>query len=691
MSSAQSESMASRVRGRVLLEQNVAPTAETICAVQALLNYVTAACLVSHHGPSLVLLLFIQFAFEQAVIPGMPAMLSPDNSTLFQLRELLGPDFASQLAALVNRVGVTQAAVRVEAHVCSTGGNQAGSVVGYLDLQSARQGNPTPISSPGAQLSPRIHHLPSPVEPTSALLATQSQNEACAPETAITSGYHPSAASKRRKVVGGSRPCTTRERPISTAVEREHCDDDESSAGVNLEQEQPLKARSIRQVHTTTRFPQRTARKEQSVPIMTSTSTEKLVCSIWRQIHSEIRWDMTATSLGPNMYIHGAMSKEAFRVVNSLCFTYHSRSQTYRALEMIVQAYWVDCYEARITAISLDQPTLTATEARMSALREACSVQKLTEKDLRNRLAIWRGYKEIKDAGGWASLLFAGVGVYRFCKYRIGFNEGLLQRLRQLRHSFEVAADTLRPEWRDLLGAVGQKSPREYDGHPHEWVTIDGRPACPLRSTYAFLGKELVFEFVDDCVIDRATFGAGDPRRILQAEPDMCAQCQQKQSDDVQLNRCSCFPNLFGCVRLPPPVQIFRTGNAKNNGVVARLDFERGAAVGEFVGLVTAGIDGVDVMVGEASGQSYQIFQGQMGNFTRFINHSCHPNAQFQRFCWMGTERILVVSRGITAGSEITVDYSDEYWKNLDKECLCGEPSCRYPDRSHSPRQRSKS
>lgn len=100
---------------------------------------------------------------------GHTAMMSPDNSTLLHLRELLGPDFASQLATLVNRVGVTQAAVRVEAHVCSTGGDQAGSVVvgplapcdrlityrlpkGYLDLQSARHGNPTPISSPGAQV-----------------------------------------------------------------------------------------------------------------------------------------------------------------------------------------------------------------------------------------------------------------------------------------------------------------------------------------------------------------------------------------------------------------------------------------------------------------------------------------------------------------------------------------------------------
>jgi hypothetical protein len=135
-------------------------------------------------------------------------MLSPDNFRLLQLCELLGPDFASQLAALVNRVGVTQAAVRVEADVCSTGGDQVGSVVvgplppydrlithrlpkGYLDLHFARQGNPTPVSLPGAQvrrdflqllpwlsselrlslhlqMSPRTHHFPLLIKPTSA-------------------------------------------------------------------------------------------------------------------------------------------------------------------------------------------------------------------------------------------------------------------------------------------------------------------------------------------------------------------------------------------------------------------------------------------------------------------------------------------------------------------------------------------
>jgi len=47
----------------------------------------------------------------------------------------------------------------------------------------------------------------------------------------------------------------------------------------------------------------------------------------------------------------------------------------------------------------------------------------------------------------------------------------------------------------------------------------------------------------------------------------------------------------------------------------------------------------------------------------------------------MGTQRIVLVSKGIEAGDEITVDYSDTYWKNLDKNCLCGQPKCRYKSR----------
>lgn len=41
----------------------------------------------------------------------------------------------------------------------------------------------------------------------------------------------------------------------------------------------------------------------------------------------------------------------------------------------------------------------------------------------------------------------------------------------------------------------------------------------------------------------------------------------------------------------------------------------------------------------------------------------------------------MLASFGIEAGDEVTVDYGDIYWHNLDKECKCGHPCCRYKDR----------
>jgi SET domain-containing protein len=74
----------------------------------------------------------------------------------------------------------------------------------------------------------------------------------------------------------------------------------------------------------------------------------------------------------------------------------------------------------------------------------------------------------------------------------------------------------------------------------------------------------------------------------------------------------------------------------------------------------------------------YQIWQGRQGNYTRFVNHSCQPNSQYENFSWLGVQRIVLVSKGISMGAEITVDYSNDYWDHLDKECLCGESRCRF-------------
>jgi SET domain-containing protein len=80
-------------------------------------------------------------------------------------------------------------------------------------------------------------------------------------------------------------------------------------------------------------------------------------------------------------------------------------------------------------------------------------------------------------------------------------------------------------------------------------------------------------------------------------------------------------------------------------------------------------------------GTSYQISQGKKGNFTKFVNHSCVPNCQFQTFVWLGVQRTVLVSNGVCARQEITVDYSDRYWQKLRKGCLCKQAACRFKDR----------
>lgn len=77
---------------------------------------------------------------------------------------------------------------------------------------------------------------------------------------------------------------------------------------------------------------------------------------------------------------------QVFRAVNTLCLKYYNQSQSSRALEMIVQAYWIECYEARIAVLRLENPNLSAMEIRMMGLREACAVLNWKEKDLRNRM-----------------------------------------------------------------------------------------------------------------------------------------------------------------------------------------------------------------------------------------------------------------------------------------------------------------
>ncbi|KAF4555123.1 SET domain-containing protein 8 [Elsinoe fawcettii] len=500
--------------------------------------------------------------------------------------------------------------------------------------------------------------------------------------TSASSDEQANDASTRRKATGGLR------------VKR---------GKQSVEELQPSPPGS-RQMDSSRSFPQRKKPKSREIlPAMQPTSVAKLVNGVWEQIYGGIKFDLAEIfgsaslewrdrSLIEDNVRTGLISGQAdldYSQMNTFCKKVTQASRCTRALEVIVQARWVECFDARIQQLLRENLDLSLTRVKMLALKEAYEDFGWTEKEMRNKMAVWRGYKELKDAGGWAILVFAGMGIYRFCKYRGCFTESTMRELARLKSKFEVAADTIHPNWRQLLTVVAGQTERRYHGHPHDWVVSDSDAPVPLKNTYIQWDPHFHFQHLDQCIIDGDAWGDVDPRALTMGPPGqtfLCSVCGEFQSDDHQANGCQCYPSVYGTPRHHSPTQIFRTNDGRNNGLVANLPFERGEAVGEFTGLITRNLRDKDVMQGQTGYGRYQIYQGNMGNFTKFVNHSCVPNSQFERFNWLGTQRIVLVSKGVDSGEEITVDYSDEYWRHLDKECLCGHPSCRYQRRGSGTR-----
>jgi hypothetical protein len=429
-------------------------------------------------------------------------------------------------------------------------------------------------------------------------------------------------------------------------------------------------------------FPQRKKNVGEN-PVFQPSSLQKFVKGVWESIYSSIKMDPTDVieqwqaieSNGQPRLLASTDSEISNRESSLTCGTFgrmsilarklSQTSRTCRSLEVIVQAKWVQLFDDRLHELSA---TMTKEKAKKATIGEACTNFAWSEKELRNKMGVWRGYHDIQKTGGWAALVFAGMGLYRFCKYRVSFDDESFQAFRALKHRFEVAADTLHPRWRQLLGIVGASTERKYTGHPHDYVIgLPSNEALPLSITYQQWDKDFSYTHLDNCQVDEQAWGLYDPRVLHTARPlDTCQICTERQSDDPSENNCNCFPNLYPqIVPYVAPVQVYRTPNGRNNGLIACLPFERGTAVGEFVGEVTSGLHNLDVMVGqtEESATCYQIWQGKKGNYTRFVNHSCQPNSQYERFMWAGTQRIVLVSKGIEAGDEITVDYSDTYWR----------------------------
>ena len=66
------------------------------------------------------------------------------------------------------------------------------------------------------------------------------------------------------------------------------------------------------------------------------------------------------------------------------------------------------------------------------------------------------------------------------------------------------------------------------------------------------------------------------------------------------------------------------------------------------------------------------------GGIGRFINHSCDPNCETQKWVVQGELSIgLFAVKDIPAGTELTFDYNFERYGDKPLKCLCGTKLCR--------------
>ena len=63
-------------------------------------------------------------------------------------------------------------------------------------------------------------------------------------------------------------------------------------------------------------------------------------------------------------------------------------------------------------------------------------------------------------------------------------------------------------------------------------------------------------------------------------------------------------------------------------------------------------------------------------NLARFLNHSCAPNCELQRWSVEGFTRIgIFATRDVRAGEELCYDY--QFFSGEATRCRCGAAACR--------------
>uniref|UniRef100_A0A3Q1AKX4 Nuclear receptor binding SET domain protein 2 n=1 Tax=Amphiprion ocellaris TaxID=80972 RepID=A0A3Q1AKX4_AMPOC len=139
--------------------------------------------------------------------------------------------------------------------------------------------------------------------------------------------------------------------------------------------------------------------------------------------------------------------------------------------------------------------------------------------------------------------------------------------------------------------------------------------------------------------------------------------------------------------RLYPETQIIKTPG-KGWGLISLRDIKKGEFVNEYIGelideeecrarIKYAHENNITDFYMLTIDKDRIIDAGPKGNYSRFMNHSCQPNCETQKWTVNGDTRVgLFAVCDIPSGTELTFNYNLDCLGNEKTVCRCGAPNC---------------
>lgn len=189
------------------------------------------------------------------------------------------------------------------------------------------------------------------------------------------------------------------------------------------------------------------------------------------------------------------------------------------------------------------------------------------------------------------------------------------------------------------------------------------------------------------CIPGNTTRQSGDAQMRIACSNNLC----ENRSTHVECTPGKCGAGTYCQNQRMQKMQYAKMKTAsfpgKGVGIVADEDIPAGSFIGEYQGEVIS-MELFEKRKKEYQGERHFYFMTLTGKLvidasrksqsTRFVNHSCEPNAETQKWNAGGEPRVAIFAkRDIRRSEEITFDYGARSLANDTVPCLCGTKNCR--------------